>query len=254
MDRLRNELGADGFAEVAAGSGGQRRRRLPTGSALDDDGRAIALSEADAADPLGRTAAFDSPLDRAVEINLMGPVRIAETLARLGAPPHLVAVSTCYVAGNCCGAAPEEPVTANPFFADLDWRAEVDAARRTRADVDDESRTPNASTSSACLAGARPGWRPLIAERTESPRKDWVHDRMVTFEPVPGHLGRLARRLRALTRRSARSPSLARSTVPLRGRPGHRLHDRAPVDHRVRVGRAPPRLDPRLPHGRADHP
>ena len=29
--------------------------------------------------------------------------------------------------------------------------------------------------------------------------------------------------------------------------------DRAAVDHRVGVGRAPARLDPRLPHGRADH-
>ena len=182
FDRLRNELGADGFAEVAARVRAVSGDVGSDGLGLDDDGRA-ALSEADVVIHSAATVAFDSPLDRAVEINLMGPVRIAETLARLGASPHLVAVSTCYVAGNRRGAAPEEPVTANPFFADLDWRAEVDAARRTRADVDAESRTPERLDEFRARARSElgPAGGPLIAERTESLRKDWVHDRMVTF-------------------------------------------------------------------------
>ena len=52
------------------------------------------------------TVSFDSPLDSAVEINLLGPTRIAELLDELGAAPHLIAVSTCYVAGNRRGKAP----------------------------------------------------------------------------------------------------------------------------------------------------
>ena len=182
FDRLRGELGADGFAEVAARVRAVSGDVGSDGLGLDDDGRA-ALSEVDVVIHSAATVAFDSPLDRAVEINLMGPVRIAETLARLGASPHLVAVSTCYVAGNRRGAAPEEPVTANPFFADLDWRAEVDAARRTRADVDAESRTPERLDEFRARARSElgPAGGPLIAERTESLRKDWVHDRMVTF-------------------------------------------------------------------------
>ena len=182
FDRLRSELGANGFAEVAARVRAVSGDVGSDGLGLDDDGRA-ALSEADVVIHSAATVAFDSPLDRAVEINLMGPVRIAETLARLGASPHLVAVSTCYVAGNRRGAAPEEPVTANPFFADLDWRAEVDAARRTRADVDAESRTPERLDEFRARARSElgPAGGPLIAERTESLRKDWVHDRMVTF-------------------------------------------------------------------------
>ncbi len=182
FDRLRSELGADGFAEVAARVRAVSGDVGSDGLGLDDDGRA-ALSEADVVIHSAATVAFDSPLDRAVEINLMGPVRIAETLAQLGASPHLVAVSTCYVAGNRRGAAPEEPVTANPFFADLDWRAEVDAARRTRADVDAESRTPERLDEFRARARSElgPAGGPLIAERTESLRKDWVHDRMVTF-------------------------------------------------------------------------
>ena len=51
-------------------------------------------------------------------------------------------MSTCYVAGNRRGAAPEELLADSPFFIDVDWRAEVDAARRARADAEAESRTP----------------------------------------------------------------------------------------------------------------
>jgi fatty acyl-CoA reductase len=182
FDRLRAELGDEGFAEAAARVSAVSGDVGTDGLGLDDDGRA-ALADADVLVHSAATVAFDSPLDRAVEINLMGPVRIAETLQSLGASPHLVAVSTCYVAGNRRGAAPEEPVTDNPFFADLDWRAEVRAARRTRADVDAESRTPEQLERFRAEARAElgPAGGPLLAERTESLRRDWVHDRMVTF-------------------------------------------------------------------------
>ncbi len=182
FDRLRDELGTEGFAEAATRVRAVSGDVGTDGLGLDDDGRA-ALSAADVVIHSAATVAFDSPLDRAVEINLMGPVRLAETLQDLGAHPHLVAVSTCYVAGNRRGAAHEEPVTSNPFFADLDWRAEVAAARRTRADVDAESRTPEKLDEFRTQARSElgPAGGPLIAERTESLRKDWVHDRMVTF-------------------------------------------------------------------------
>lgn len=182
FDRLRADLGEDGFAAAA------RRVRAVSGDVgsdglgLDDDGRA-ALAAAEVVIHSAATVAFDSPLDRAVEINLMGPVRIAQTLHELGVAPHLVDVSTCYVAGNRRGAAPEEPVAANPFFSGLDWRAEVQAARRARADVDAESRTPErlAGFRSAARDELGPAGGPLLAERTEGRRRDWVHDRMVTY-------------------------------------------------------------------------
>src|SRR4029078_8046801 len=88
------------------------------------------------------TVAFDAPLDGAVEINLLGPTRIAQLLNELGVAPHLVAVSTCYVAGNRRGTAPEELVSEGPFDVGLDWRKEVAAARRSRADREARSRTP----------------------------------------------------------------------------------------------------------------
>ncbi|MEK9838873.1 MAG: SDR family oxidoreductase, partial [Ilumatobacter sp.] len=61
------------------------------------------------------TVSFDSPLDQAVEINLLGPTRIAALCADLDITPHLVAVSTCYVAGNRRGTAPEQLVSEGPF-------------------------------------------------------------------------------------------------------------------------------------------
>ena len=58
---------------------------------------------------------FDSPLDSAVEINLMGPTGSPSSVTSLGVTPHLVSVSTCYVAGNRRGNAPEQLVSEGPF-------------------------------------------------------------------------------------------------------------------------------------------
>jgi HAD superfamily phosphoserine phosphatase-like hydrolase len=125
--------------------------------------------------------AFDSPLDSAVEINLMGPTRIADTLNAAGVAPHLVAVSTCYVAGNRRGSAPEELVSEGPFDLGLDWRKEVAAARRLRSDTEALSRQPdnlvhfrNEARHELGAAGA-----PALAAKTESIREDWVKDQLV---------------------------------------------------------------------------
>ena len=127
------------------------------------------------------TVAFDSPLDGAVEVNLLGPSRIVATLNDLGVAPHLVSVSTCYVAGNRRGAAPEALVSEGPFDLGVDWRGEVAAARRARTDAEDQSRSP------AMLATFRKGARrelgaagtPALAAKTEQLRERWVADRMV---------------------------------------------------------------------------
>src|SRR6202008_3160018 len=87
--------------------------------------------------PPAAAVAFDSPLDAAVEVNLLGPSRIVATLKDLGVAPHLVSVSTCYVAGNRRGAAPEALVSDGPFDLGVDWRGEVAAARRARTDAED---------------------------------------------------------------------------------------------------------------------
>ncbi len=125
---------------------------------------------------------FDSPLDSAVEINLLGPVRIAELCHELGITPHLVAVSTCYVAGNRRGNAPEALVSEGPFDIGLDWRSEVTASRRLRSDTDAASRTPERLEEFRAEARQELGaaGAPALASKTESLREKWVKDELVT--------------------------------------------------------------------------
>jgi alcohol-forming fatty acyl-CoA reductase len=181
FDRLRDEHGKEGFAELVA------RRVTPIagdvgtdGLGLDDEGRA-ALASCDVVIHSAATVAFDSPLDGAVEVNLLGPGRIAATLADLGVAPHLVAVSTCYVAGNRRGSAPEQPVHDSPFYVDVDWRGEVDGARRARLDAEAESRKPEALTRFRKEARHELGaaGTPALAAKTEQRRQAWVKERMV---------------------------------------------------------------------------
>lgn len=182
FDRLRRELGGQKPFDALAAA---RIRGIAgdvsvDGLALDDAGRAL-LASCDIVIHSAATVSFDSPLDTAVEVNLLGPVRIAAELQRLGVTPHLVAVSTCYVAGSRRGEAPEELVEDSPFFVDVDWRREVDAARRARQDAEAQSRSPemlvefrNKARQELGAAGT-----PLLAEKTESLRVQSVTDRMV---------------------------------------------------------------------------
>ncbi len=182
FDRLRAELGGkSAFDEFA-------RRRITT---IDGDvGRdGLGLSPADRDVLRGcdvvihsaATVAFDSPLDSAVEVNLLGPSRIAMLLGELGVAPHLVTVSTCYVAGNRRGRAPEELVSAGPFDLGVDWRREVAAARRLRADLEAQSRTPGELRRFREDARRELGaaGSPALAAKTEQLRERWVHDRLV---------------------------------------------------------------------------
>jgi len=99
----------------------------------------------------------------------------------VGATPHLISVSTAYVAGTRRGPAPEALLPDTPFSTEVDWRPEVDAARRLRADVDGQSRSTDRLAAFAKQARHEVGaaGAPLLAERTERIREDWVKDRLV---------------------------------------------------------------------------
>ena len=180
FDRLREEWGERFDAEV------ERRLTVVAGDVaveglgLDDAGGA-ALSGCDVVVHSAATVSFDSPLDTAVEVNLLGPARVAEALAATGSKAHLVAVSTAYVAGSRRGPSPEALLTETPFSTEVDWRGEVDAARRSRADADAESRRPEHLARLAKRARAELGaaGSPLLAEKLERLRQDWVAERMV---------------------------------------------------------------------------
>ncbi len=179
--RLREAHGKDGFASLVAERVTPIAGDVGTdGLALDDDGRA-ALSSCEVVIHCAATVSFDSPLDSAVEVNLLGPTRIVQTLAALDVTPHLVSVSTCYVAGNRRGAAPEIPVHDSPFFIDVDWHAEVQGARRARTDAEADSRRPRALARFRKEARAEIGAAgvPALAGKTEQRRSAWVKAQMV---------------------------------------------------------------------------
>jgi len=127
------------------------------------------------------TVSFDSPLDTAVEVNLLGPQRIVNLLNEHGTARHVVAVSTCYVAGSRRGSAPEQLVDESPYFVAVDWRTEVDAARRSRLDEENASRQPDRLTEFRNGARRELGaaGTPALAAKTESIRQAWVTDQMV---------------------------------------------------------------------------
>ena len=111
------------------------------GLGLDDEGRA-ALAGASVVIHSAATVSFDAPLTQAVEINLLGPSRVAAAIADIGSEAHLIAVSTAYVASTHQGEAKEELLTENRFTLDVPWEDEVASARRLRADLQAESRKP----------------------------------------------------------------------------------------------------------------
>lgn len=181
FDRLRRELGKDEFETMVAERVAVIAGDVSTdGLGLGED-ELVTLASCDVVIHSAAAVSFDSPLDSAVEINLLGPTRIAATLNELGVAPHLVAVSTCYVAGNRRGTAPEELVSEGPFDIGLDWRQEVTAARRLRSDAEATSRLPDRLTKFRHDARRELGaaGAPALASKTESLRQDWVRAQLV---------------------------------------------------------------------------
>ena len=184
FDRLRSHLGDRFDAEM------DRRVRVMGGDVgidglgLDGAGEEI-LRSCQTVIHSAATVSFDSPLDSAVEINLLGPTRVAATLNRLhdgaGAKPHLIAVSTAYVAGSRRGPAPEATLDETPWSTEVAWKPEVEAARRARDDADAASRDPKMLARFNRRARSELGaaGSPLLAGKAERLREEWVNDRMV---------------------------------------------------------------------------
>ena len=185
FDRLRALHAADADGETFQA---MTDRRITTiagdvgtdGLGLDDADRAI-FATADIVIHSAATVSFDSPLTSAIEINLLGPTRIAQLCHELGITPHLVAVSTCYVAGNRRGSAPEQLVSEGPFDIGLDWRAEVAASRRLKSDSEAASRTPEQLAAFRKEARGELGaaGAPALAAKTEQLRSKWVKDQLI---------------------------------------------------------------------------
>ncbi len=136
------------------------------GLGLDDDRPRPCSPSCDIVIHSAAAVSFDSPLDSAVEINLLGPTRVAELCHDLGVTPHLVSVSTCYVAGNRRGNAPEQLVSEGPF--DIGLVLEGGGRRGAAPQGRHRGRQPPHPTSSPSSA-ATPATRSAPPARRRSP-------------------------------------------------------------------------------------
>ena len=180
LRRRHSQQGREAFEEMTA-----RRVHAIAGDVsvdglgLDDRGRQL-IAGCHIAIHAAAAVSFESALDNAVEVNLLGPMRVAAVLNDVGAEAHLISVSTCYVAGSRRGGAPEQPVDHSPFFVGVNWRHEVMHARQARADAEQRSRRPKrlASLSSQARRELGAAGGPALADKLESLRLRWVNDAM----------------------------------------------------------------------------
>jgi HAD superfamily hydrolase (TIGR01490 family) len=123
------------------------------------------------------TVAFDPPIDEGFETNLLGAIRFYEAVVATSRP-HLVHVSTAYVAGVRKGVIPEATLDHK-----VDWRAEAELALQARKDVEAQSRKPEMLDSfldKAREEHSRAG--PMsVADDAEDRRKKWVDKRLVQY-------------------------------------------------------------------------
>ncbi|MGC5615519.1 HAD-IB family phosphatase [Georgenia sp. Z1491] len=122
------------------------------------------------------TVSFDLPIDEAFASNVAGPVALYDAIAASGSDPHVVHVSTSYVAGLRKGVSEETSLEH-----DVDWRAELDASRvaRTRADhasrdADRLAEVLKRATREHGRAGAQ-----AVSAAAEEAREDSVRDELV---------------------------------------------------------------------------
>ncbi len=124
------------------------------------------------------TVSFDPPIDEGFRTNLLGTERFYRSVAASGARPHLVHVSTAYVAGTQKGVIFERTLDHR-----VDWRAEADYALQARRDVEAASRRPeqlDGFLEDARKEHSRAGPQTVAAD-AEQRRKDWVTKRLVQY-------------------------------------------------------------------------
>lgn len=123
---------------------------------------------------------FAPPLQEAFAVNVVGTRHLLERVLEASAPGperggrgpvHYVHVSTAYVGGRRRGPVPEAPVEHG-----VDWRAELDAAVRLAARIEEDSRTPEVLARFNAEAQALHGRAgPLTAAAdAERRRREWV--------------------------------------------------------------------------------
>ncbi|SEE80791.1 HAD-IB family hydrolase [Ruania alba] len=122
------------------------------------------------------TVSFDLPIDEAFAANVGGPVSLYEALEATGADPHVVHVSTCYVAGLRKGLAEERSLDHS-----VDREVEMTRALRARESAEAASRRPQVLDKILAKARAthRRAGAQAVSQAAEEARKAWVNTQLV---------------------------------------------------------------------------
>jgi fatty acyl-CoA reductase len=171
FDVLRKREGNDGLVrlldervEVVEGDFSQAQPELP--------------SDLDVTIHCAATVAFDPPIDEGFQTNLLGALQLYEGVLASGSRPHLLHVSTAYVAGVRKGVISEATLDHR-----VDWRLEADLALQARADVEAASRKPEILDSFLAKARKEHGRAgpQSVADNAEDRRTSWVTKRLVQY-------------------------------------------------------------------------
>jgi len=170
FDPIRGSLGADGLANLL-----DERVTVVSGDVNDDldlpGGIDVVLHCAAA-------VSFDPPIDDAFRANVEGAVNLYGAVLATGARPHVVHVSTAYVAGVAKGIVPEAPLEHR-----VDWRTEQRAANDARRAAEEASRRPeqlDRFVGEARREHGRAGPMTVSADAEER-RVRWVERRLVQY-------------------------------------------------------------------------
>lgn len=121
------------------------------------------------------TVSFDPPIDEAFRTNVSG---VAALYGALTGSPHVVHISTAYVAGTRKGVVAEAALDHA-----VDWRLELEMALAARLDVERDSRRPEVLRRALTHAGeqhAKAGPQSTAAD-AERLRTEWVTRRLVDY-------------------------------------------------------------------------
>jgi alcohol-forming fatty acyl-CoA reductase len=127
---------------------------------------------------------FDAPVDRAMQVNVLGTERLYRGLQQSGSRAHVVHVSTTYVGGLAAGVVREERLEHA-----LDWRAEAAAGLQARVAAEADSRTPEVLEHLLAQVQAEQGKAggALLARTVEEKRIGWAHARVVEYGRARAH-------------------------------------------------------------------
>ena len=193
FDRMRRDLGMEAFAQLVESkvepvSGDLGQPRL----GLDDETYARLQAEVDLVINTAALVSFDAPLDAALSLNTLGPMRVLDFAKGTNGAP-VAHVSTCYVNATRNGLVPEEPV--DPSLLDLkakgaarlpsDIDAEVEAIQKRIRQVRKQDTSLLHRLGFAVKACIRLTHRKPASENGHSsessrPQPDWVEHRLVS--------------------------------------------------------------------------